>query len=86
MRLEAVVSRGAVTIVECRAPWREDYGPDWTARGIARLRYTAARSVWTLYWSDRNARWHRYDLVEPSAEVTALLDEIDRDPICIFWG
>jgi hypothetical protein len=42
--------------------------------------------VWTLYWSDRNARWHRYDLVEPSAEVTALLDEIDRDPICIFWG
>jgi len=85
VRLEAVVSRGAVTIVERRAPWREDYGPEWTARGIARLRYTGTRGEWALYWSDRNARWHRYDLIDPAPQVTNLLDEIDRDPTCIFW-
>jgi hypothetical protein len=31
-------------------------------------------------------RFHRYDRIEPSAAVTALIDEIDRDPTGIFWG
>ncbi len=54
--------------------------------GIARLRYTQARREWTLYRRDRNARWHLYELAEPSADVLRLLDKIDRDPTCIFWG
>jgi hypothetical protein len=28
----------------------------------------------------------QYDLVAPSPDVLALLDELDRDPTCIFWG
>jgi Protein of unknown function (DUF3024) len=60
-----VLTRGAVTIVERRAPSRKDYGPEWTNRAVARLRYTAKSGVWTLYWSDRDGRWHRYDLIEP---------------------
>jgi hypothetical protein len=40
-------------IVERRAPWREDFGPEWTSFPIARLRYTAANKSWTLYWRDR---------------------------------
>jgi len=39
-----------------------------------------------LFWRDRNQKWHKYDLVEPSSDVLVLLDEIDRDPTCIFWG
>ena len=27
-----------------------------------------------------------YDFVEPTADVTRLLDEIEQDPTCIFWG
>jgi hypothetical protein len=53
---------------------------------IARLRYTAAGKSWTLYWRDRNLRFHIYDLIAPSSHVNDLLDEIDRDPTCIFWG
>ena len=86
VRLEADVSPTAVTVVECREPWREDYGPDWTRRGIAGLRYVAKHGRWTLYWSDRNQRWHRYDLVAPSPNVLGLSDELDRDPTRIFWG
>ena len=29
---------------------------------------------------------HRYDLIDPSPDITVLLHEIDRDPTCIFWG
>jgi Protein of unknown function (DUF3024) len=86
VHVDAVVSRGAVTVVERRAPWREDYGPEWSTAGIARLRCTAGRGEWTLYWRDRNARWQRYERVEPSSNITALLDEIDSDPTGIFWG
>lgn len=86
VRSELVLTRGSVTIVERRAPWREDYGPEWTSRSVARLRYTATSGAWTLYWSDRNGRWRRYDLIEPTPDVRVLLDEVDRDPTGIFWG
>ena len=75
-----------MTIVERRAPWREDFGPEWTRSPIARLRYVQRTGVWTLYWRDRNACWHRYDRVGPSARIEVLLDELDADPTGIFWG
>ena len=86
LRIELVQSRGAITIVERRPPWRENSGREWSSRGVARLRYTAKSGVWTLYWKDRNDRWHRYELIEPTGDIRLLLDEIDHDPTCIFWG
>jgi hypothetical protein len=40
------------------------------------------------YWPgrDRNLRFHLYDQLEPSPIIGDLLEEIDRDPIAIFWG
>ena len=46
----------------------------------------AARREWTPYWRDRNARFHRYDLVTPTADVATLIDEVTADPTGIFWG
>lgn len=86
VRVEAGIGSSAVTIVERRAPWREDYGPEWTTLGIARLRYFAKHKHWVLYCRDRDERWHRYDLIAPSPDVLVLLDEIDRDRTGIFWG
>lgn len=86
VRVEYQVAPRHLTIVERRAPWREDLGPEWTIFPIARLRYTAKDNTWTLYWRDRNLRFHLYDLSEPSNHVEDLLAEIDRDPTCIFWG
>jgi hypothetical protein len=86
VRVECEVDRYYLTIVERRAPWRADFGPEWTRLPIARLRYTKVSKKWTLHWRDRNLRFHRYDRIEPSAAVTALIDEIDRDPTGIFWG
>jgi hypothetical protein len=88
VRVECEVDRSYLTIVERRAPWQADFGPEWTRFPIARLRlrYTKASKKWTLHWRDRNLRFHRYDRIEPSADVAALIDEIDRDPTGIFWG
>ena len=86
VRVECQIAPRHLTIVERRAPWTEDLGPDWTSFPIARLRYTIADKTWTLYWRDRNLRFHINDLHAPSNRVEDLLNELDRDPTCIFWG
>ena len=67
-------------------PRQGDAGSPWTRSPIARLRYTKTRREWALYWRDRNLKFHLYDLVAPTCNVETLLDEVDRDPTCIFWG
>jgi Protein of unknown function (DUF3024) len=85
VHLECDVAPGHLTIVERRAPWRDD-GSDWTTLPIARLRYTAADQTWTLFSRDRNLRFPAYDPIKPSRNVEDILTEIHRDPIHIFWG
>ncbi|MGA9360734.1 MAG: DUF3024 domain-containing protein, partial [Mycobacterium sp.] len=86
VRVEVDVAERHLTIVECRPLWRADMGAEWTRFPIARLRYTKSTGVWSLYWRDRNLRFHAYDLVSPTASVEELLAEVDRDPTAIFWG
>ena len=86
VRVEYVIAARHLTILERRAPWRDDFGPEWTSFPIARLRYTAATKLWTLWWRDRNMRFHAYGSVAPTQRVQDILAELDRDPTCIFWG
>jgi hypothetical protein len=72
--------------VECRLPWRDGLGPEWTRLPVARLRYTRADRSWTLYWRDRHGRFHLYVRLAPSPRVQDLLAEIERDPTAIFRG
>ena len=87
VRMEAVIDRHAVTLVERRAPWRPEFGPEWTRSPVARLRWTVvSRREWAVFWRDRNQRWHRYESTAPTTEIARLLEEINRDPTRIFWG
>jgi hypothetical protein len=86
VRLEVEVTATAVTIVERRAPWRPEAGPEWTTFPIARIRYSPPTRRWTLYWRDRNLRFHRYESLGPSPSIDRVLDEITADPTAIFWG
>ncbi len=86
IRIELDVSDRAITIVECRPPWRSHMEGTWTRFPVARLRYTKSRGEWSLYWRDRNLKFREYDLADPSPNIQDLLDEIDHDPTNIFWG
>ena len=72
VRVECQIAPRHLTVVERRAPWREDLGPEWTTFPIARMHYKA----WTLYWRDRNLRFHVYDLLSPLACIDDALAEI----------
>jgi len=73
-----------VTLIEQRPWWRDE--ATWVDIPIAQFRYDNQRNDWTLYWQDRNQRWHLSEELTDSREITRLLAEVDRDPTGIFWG
>jgi hypothetical protein len=86
VRVEVDVNERHLTIVECRPPWRDEAGAEWTRFPIARLRYTKATRLWSLYWRDRNLKFHEYDRLPATESIEDVLAEVDRDPTAIFWG
>lgn len=86
VRIECDVAPRHLTILECRPPWGQDIGTEWTSCPIARLRYTKATGTWSLFWRDSSSKFHEYDGAAPSPRVDDLLAEIERDPTAIFWG
>src|SRR6476619_3592755 len=77
VRVEYDVAPGHLTICECRPPWREDFGPDWTRFPIARLHYTKTIGLWTLHWRDRNQKYHSYEPLDPSPHVQRAPDTLE---------
>ncbi len=86
IRIEVECEGNAITVLECRPPWREASGPEWSRRGIARFHYSPSKREWTLYWMRADAKFHRYELIEPQEGIDPLLDEVARDPHACFWG
>ena len=84
LKVEADIEPMHVTIVEVRPPW-DGIGED-TRFPIARLRYTAVSGLWTIYWRDRNLKFHEYDRKRPSRDVQSILDYIADSGDPIFWG
>jgi len=84
IRLGYRIRGNHVTLIEERPSFLGS--GDWTQLVVAQLRFRPADSKWSLYWADRNSRWHEYNDLDPSADIDHLLREIDRDPTGIFWG
>jgi len=85
LRIAHVVGARAVDIGEERPPWRGDSDEAWTFMAVARLTYVKSRNQWLLGVSDSNGDFHRYTPM-PTGTLASLLDEIDADPMCAFWG
>jgi hypothetical protein len=84
VRVEMDVRGRSVTIFECRPPWQATM-TEWSRDRVAQLRYDTESHLWSLYYADRNSRWHRYFDTDPGT-LDELLAEIEADPTGIFWG
>jgi hypothetical protein len=85
LRYRLDTDRNAATIVECRAVDPEQPAGDWFEVFVARLRFTRSGG-WALYWPDRDSKFHLYEAVAPTQDITLLLAEIESDPTGIFFG
>lgn len=84
VRVEVKRRGRTLTIVERRPPWPTGQG-EWTSMSIAQFRLDDVGG-WTLWWADRNNRWHEYDDAPRGLGFDALLREVEEDPTAVFWG
>lgn len=83
-RLEVKRRGKTLTVVERRPPWPSGAG-EWTSMPIAQFRLDPGGG-WTLWWADRNDRWHEYTDCPPGAGFEELVAEVETDPTAVFWG
>ena len=86
VRIELDVADRHLTVLECRPPWRAEFGPEWTRFPIVRFHYTKASATWAIFWRDRHLKFHRFEPVPASRNIEKLLHAVDEDRSGIFWG
>ena len=65
---------------------RADFGPDWTRLPIAQFRFDPSTACLSLWWRDRNIKWHQFEEAAPSRDIETLLLVVNEDATAIFWG
>lgn len=83
VRVSSDIRGNTLTIHEHRVLW--DDPRSWSVQKVAVLKYDTAAGTWELFCFDRNSRQRPY-CAKPTADLAALLVEIDTDPTGIFWG
>jgi hypothetical protein len=86
IRIDVDESHHSLTLSECRPPWREDFGPEWSRTPFARLTFTRVGDEWLLECIDGKGGFRPYAHAEPTRAIGGLLAAIDDDPTGIFWG
>lgn len=74
----------SATLFENRPGFRDP--GKWTAMPIAQFRFDPKTGKWTLYYADRNSKWHVYTDIKATSHFDELLKEVDSDPTGIFFG
>ena len=56
----------------------------WVEIPVAQFRFNPMSSYWTLYWPDRNTRWHVFHVVPPSRRLEDLIQVVHDNPFGAF--
>lgn len=85
IRIEHDVTNRHVDILECHPPFSPKF-TEWSRHPVARLRYTTRTGLWSIYWRDRNLKFHHYPDFQPTSNVREVLAFLDTTDDPIFWG
>jgi hypothetical protein len=53
---------------------------------IAKIKYINKTKEWELYYPNRKLGWSKYWNFKNKKRFSTIINEIDKDPTCIFWG
>lgn len=73
-----------VNIIESRPYWQDN--TIWTEMPIAKIRYLPEEMSWQLLWVRANGKWQKYPNLQPCKDLSRIIQEIDEDPLHVFWG
>ena len=62
----------------------------WSKMPVAKLKYDELKNSWSLWWVDSKDRWYDYykeikRSVNPGT-LDAIVEEVNKDPKCIFFS
>jgi hypothetical protein len=84
VRTEYRVKGHDVLIVEVRTVW--DDPSRWMEHGVAKIRFNRKAGEWRLFWQRASLKWEAYEPRATDLDLAVLVDEVDRDPRCSFFG
>ena len=84
LRLVYEIHGQSVVIAEERPDWQNP--AERMRTSVAKLRFVRASGIWTLYWMRADLKWHAYQPAAPSRDMATLVDVVDRDEYCAFFG
>jgi len=73
-----------VELLEVRPWW--DGSPGRMENLVAKFKFVRTQNVWCLLWQRRDLKWHTYDPLPKSRDLSTLVAEVDRDPHACFFG
>ena len=74
----------AVVFFESRPDWTGR--PGWIDHDIAKFRFTKRTGLWSLFCQFSDLKWRGYEPCPHSDDLAELVEEMERDPTCIFYG
>ncbi len=84
VRVEYKIHGHDVVLYEVRPRW--DDPTQFLEAPIAKLKLVRSRKIWRLFWERADMKWHKYEPLDSSKNITDLVNEIDADPYGCFWG
>ncbi len=75
----------SVEIFEIHAAWRGAPTKEIESP-VAKTTYVRTQNVWKLYWMRQDLKWHGYDPLPEVRTIEEIVEEIETDPWCCFWG
>lgn len=84
IKLDYNIRGNYVTLIEKRRHYKNPN--KWTEQKIAQFRFSTEDNKWSLYWWRHTGKWYKYEEVQPSNDLQELVNEVDEDPIALFWG
>ena len=84
LRLEYRVKAHDVVLFEVRPCW--DGQPGTMENPVAKVKFVRTDGMWRLFWQRADLKWHGYDPFPTSSDLSRLVEEVDRDPHCCFFG
>jgi hypothetical protein len=75
--LKAEITGQDVIVIEVRPSFNNP---------VAKAKWIGTQNRWKLYWMKADQKWHIYKPGIDLADIHSIMDEVDSDPHCCFWG
>jgi hypothetical protein len=84
LRFEYAVQRHDIELYEVRPHWK--YPSEELKTPVAKIRYVRTTNEWRLFWMRQDLNWHSYEPHAVSNSLEELVEAVDKDEYCCFFG